>query len=506
MDPNYDIKTGIMNRYEYASEELPLGSSSERTQQSFGFPSNPPTAGFGGGFATRSGSGSSEFSFGYNRSPSTLSEGRIEELKDLAASCPGLLPFSVYTPSVGVSTEIGAGHTPVDISFFTNTAMSLYERLLVARTIGKAISELHMRNFWCGKVSLDAIVAGTNGFFGLSRYCVGKIGGYTIPTELIISDIQDFGTLLGTLCLKKTAKAEVDRCFGDEKSFMDEMEKPTRQDLFAPLRRLYTTLTTYSPEKSPPEQFLKQFIENELEDIIIGSAIGDNLGKTFWRITFGVARSSVPWADFMPQLLEFLDIHFAYLAVMDNKIRRFTTTEVELRCLKAVLTDDCDSSLTSAAKQVTAVNFGRLCDLFGPLTVGPEILINLKELMQEPWFHGELHSLEAARQRVFKNKSFLIRFSLTYRDRFTLSTNWNGTFKNYRLKREKTPQGRTVYSFAEFNPTSLPNSFGSLVSFIEAVKDTLGLLVPAEGSPFFDMFTRRLGYVSNSSYVQGATL
>jgi hypothetical protein len=109
---------------------------------------------------------------------------------------------------------------------------------------------------------------------------------------------------------------------------MDEMEKPTRQDLFAPLRRLFISLTTYSPEKVPPEQFLKQFIESELEDVIIGSAIGDSLGKTFWRISFGVARSSVPWGDFMPQLLEFLDIHFAYLAVMDNKIRRFTTTDV----------------------------------------------------------------------------------------------------------------------------------------------------------------------------------
>jgi hypothetical protein len=79
----------------------------------------------------------------------------------------------------------------------------------------------------------------------------------------------------------------------------------------------------------------------------------------------------------------------------------------------------------------------------------------------------------------------------------------NGVFKNYRLKREKTPQGKVVYSFAEYNPTAVANSFASLVAFIEAVKDTLGLEIPAEGSPFFDMFTRRLGYVSNSSYVSG---
>jgi hypothetical protein len=115
-------------------------------------------------------------------------------LRDLAASCPGLLPFKVYSPSVGVSAELAAGHMPVDVSFFTSTSMCLYERLLVARTIGKAISELHLRHFWCGRVGLDAIVAGANGYFGLSRYCVGKVGGYTIPTELVLQDIRDFGT------------------------------------------------------------------------------------------------------------------------------------------------------------------------------------------------------------------------------------------------------------------------------------------------------------------------
>jgi hypothetical protein len=80
MDPNYNITTGAMNRYEYASDELPLGSSGP-IQPGFGFQSNPPTPGFGGGFPTSTGSGSSDFSFGYNRSASTLSEGRIEELK-----------------------------------------------------------------------------------------------------------------------------------------------------------------------------------------------------------------------------------------------------------------------------------------------------------------------------------------------------------------------------------------------------------------------------------------
>lgn len=106
------------------------------------------------------------------------------------------------------------------------------------------------------------------------------------------------------------------------------MEKPTSEDLFLPLKRLVQNLQAFSPDKVPADQYLLQFISNELDDIILGTAIGDPLGKTFWRQSFGVSRCTVPWADFMPQLLEFLDIHFAYLAVMDNKIRRFTTTDV----------------------------------------------------------------------------------------------------------------------------------------------------------------------------------
>lgn len=94
---------------------------------------------------------------------------------------------------------------------------------------------------------------------------------------------------------------------------------------------------------------------------------------------------------------------------------------LELRCLKAVLTDDCSASVSSAQQPVHAVKFGRLCDLFGPLTMGPEILVNIKELMQEPWFHGEVASLAEASGRVIVSNSFLIRFSLTYRDRFTIT-------------------------------------------------------------------------------------
>lgn len=209
MDPDCDAAAGRRSRYEYESEELlaPTERQGAESNTPFGEPFRSPTL-------TRT--NNSEFSFGYSRAAATLSEEKIETLRYLIPTAKNafghvalsptfprqcriissasnfLLPLKSWSPASGAVVDVGNFASQLDLGTLTQQFPTLYERLLVGRAVARALAELHSANFWCGRVTLDAI----NTFSmqpRLAKYCLEKSGGYSVPSELIAQDIRDLG-------------------------------------------------------------------------------------------------------------------------------------------------------------------------------------------------------------------------------------------------------------------------------------------------------------------------
>lgn len=123
---------------------------------------------------------------------------------------------------------------------------------------------------------------------------------------------------------------------------------------------------------------------------------------------------------------------------------------------------------------------------FGPLTPVTEFLLRVTKLLQQPWFHGEIPSQEAA-QLVGRPPapagSFLMRFSSTEIGGFAFTINGRDLRPaHYRLLHE-----RQEYTFKMVGGTREIRS-SSLRDLVATIKKQLGCNWPCTGSPYALLF------------------
>ena len=85
-------------------------------------------------------------------------------------------------------------------------------------------------------------------------------------------------------------------------------------------------------------------------------------------------------------------------------------------------------------EQVTIENFAKLLEWFGPLNT-PGIIDRIYLLVKEPYFHGDISSVEAEKVMEGKKKgTILLRFSTREPGGYALTVlNAKGSLKHYRI-------------------------------------------------------------------------
>jgi len=183
-------------------------------------------------------------------------------------------------------------------------------------------------------------------------------------------------------------------------------------DTLDSLRRLIERCWDKEPARRP--SFREIVVA--LEHIIVEAAISNQRGREFWKRYF-LNDSVVAWDTFADAFCDWLKVP-TRAACEKNSI-----PYLNLKCLKAILAEAPNSDGSSGVLPdhiVSMERFGKILEYFGPLQEG--FLDNIRGMLSQKWFHGELDTADAAaRLNQQPPGSFLVRFSSTNPGCFTTS-------------------------------------------------------------------------------------
>ena len=211
-------------------------------------------------------------------------------------------------------------------------------------------------------------------------------------------------------------------------------------------------------------------IVQEFDHIIVECAVSDETGRTLWK-EFFMKQTRVVWSEFLEAFSRILE-HYRYpmqfrllpsqvsyddlMTASDFQLEEFSTRSLQnsamvrevletrpqrpaamltdetdedldaaerlllsIKCLRAIFTVDAknrDGAMTDGEPEVDMEKFGNMCQWFGPIVNMKKsqvvILDNVRELLNKPWFHGDIETAEA--ELILKQRpvgTFLIRFS-----------------------------------------------------------------------------------------------
>jgi serine/threonine protein kinase len=275
------------------------------------------------------------------------------------------------------------------------------------------------------------------------------------------TDVYSFGLILWEVATRQPLfRSYVER--GSVERFIhaicNEHKRPVIPENMLPeLRRLMEMCWNSNPNQRPDFDRIIELLDN----IIVKSAIRDAHGRSFWIKHF-LKKESVPWKDFVEAFYAFLklnipidpdpdfeDGHSYYLYLdtdslgdlQSDSTTHEPTTDSEqtsekktkskkvkvsddilnLRCLHALLvkrpTTAPGRRAAPQGEVVSIERFGELLDWFGPIVLhrnrSPScpILDNIRTLLQEEWFHGDVPVQEAQRLLGKEAGRYLVRFS-----------------------------------------------------------------------------------------------
>jgi len=169
------------------------------------------------------------------------------------------------------------------------------------------------------------------------------------------------------------------------------------------------------PEKRPTFND----INLRLDIILINAAIRNSEASTFWTSSFGFKRP-----DHMIEWEEFIDFFCEYLSLPSPYEAKLKGEEIDkhywsnIICLKQVLVTRLEKK-----EHVQIERFGQVVNWFGPLKQTEArwtILDNIRYLLKQKWFHGDISSAEATK-KVSRSPpgTFLVRFSTNAMGAFT---------------------------------------------------------------------------------------
>jgi len=176
---------------------------------------------------------------------------------------------------------------------------------------------------------------------------------------------------------------------------------------------------------NPDDRPAFEQIIQALEKVIVDVAIKDPLGRDFWKAHF-LGMEEVTWRIFARRFDSFLDLPD------DDALPTADMERVNLniRWLKAVL---------APSNTVSLEQFGALLESIGPITppdstpINRTVLDNLRELMEQEWFHGNLETRVVTERLSTKEAgTYLVRFS-SIPGCFTISYIMDGVVNHKRI-------------------------------------------------------------------------
>jgi serine/threonine protein kinase len=330
-------------------------------------------------------------------------------------------------------------------------------------------------------------------------------------------DIYSFGIVLWEILTRQEPFKE----FHSFKEFRDAICKrhvrPVIPDDTLPsLRDLVERCWHPDPTQRPDFTY----IVAALDDIIVESAITDNLGRAFWKAHF-LKRDPIAWSELLPAFLHYLGVPddaaaaivsasaaavaaqqapnsaaaaaalAAAQSAVSGNLPEFHAVQLSIACLRLLVCDIPNHGGGGAATvdgaQVPIEKFGKVLDCFSPVS-GAQVLDEIQALCAETWFHGHVSTPEA-QTRLANTPAgcFLVRFSSQEHGSYTISL--------------VTPAGAIRHQRVRHvgNAFLLQNQrYPSLRAVVEQGGHLLNLLIPCPGSMFGAIFASNphpiLGY------------
>eukprot|EP01129_Flabellula_baltica_P007123 TRINITY_DN2737_c0_g1_i2.p1 TRINITY_DN2737_c0_g1~~TRINITY_DN2737_c0_g1_i2.p1 ORF type:complete len:437 (-),score=100.28 TRINITY_DN2737_c0_g1_i2:69-1379(-) len=250
-----------------------------------------------------------------------------------------------------------------------------------------------------------------------------------------------------------------------------EGERPPLPDNMNPtLKDLLTKCWSEDVNVRPPASTISAI----LDDILVESCIEDVEAREFWRSNF--ETSTVPFGDFAKKFYEMVHQDYPVYPEYDEGHK----------CLAAVFPE-----------YVSVEQFGNFLVWFGPLD--DTILHRLVELLEQPWFFGDITRDEAeAKLSDFDKKgTFLIRLSTNNpRDNpYTLSL-IRKQIMHLRIKRVSAGLRILFKKQSKTIKVVEPN----LLELVKTIKGPLSLGKPCLGRKYKDIFKKKGGVYLVTNY------
>jgi len=235
------------------------------------------------------------------------------------------------------------------------------------------------------------------------------------------------------------------------------------------------------PEKRPTFEEIISILDDAMIDSTIPDEEAANMWKENWR-----GKDDVSFNKFVTVLCRNLDIQFG----------RDRERNLDYKCLRAILAYEVDES-----HYVNIEQFGLLIKWFGPLKQRRRnqeinIVTIIKNVLQEPWFHGDLprNTSEAILSDHLKKKgTYLIRLSTTdnfEKTPFTISkVNKKGTINHQRVYVNRDRSGYyIVIKSKDGDKDKKIEAKGGIEVLISKVENELQLKHACPGRKYSELF------------------
>lgn len=312
-------------------------------------------------------------------------------------------------------------------------------------------------------------------------YSFGLILWFLLTTKEPYEEYEDLDLFSRAVCLQHVRPPIPDKC------------DPGLRDL---ITRCWHPNASYRPNFTE--------IVQKLDTIIVDLAIDDNIGRRFWK-EFFLTKDHVPWNDFLNAFSKLLNLvpsqnanlPMSYILTHCPEVLRDSNLELDIRCLKSILAEEPKTHHNQPNHEELVVSlekFGEILKFFGPL-LGPanenNILYRIRQLMIEPWFHGDISTSESENRLIKKPEgTFLVRFSTSSPGCYTIS---KVSKSDYTIKHQKIHH----VAGGEFEVNGV--YYKSLQDLIRGESEKLHLLYSCVGSRFIPIFVQNKnisGYVN----------
>ena len=229
------------------------------------------------------------------------------------------------------------------------------------------------------------------------------------------SDIYSFGIVLWEIYTKEDVYPEFSSFGQFKRAICTRHHRPTVPEKTKSgstpnsLKELIERCWHREPAQRPT---FKEIIK-ALNLILVDVAINDKTGNEFWKKCL-LGKDKVMFDVFQEKLSHFHSLPFPALTL--------DLTD-QFKYLQYILaTKKVNAPKDSVPNIVCCEDFGKLLDWFGPMGSRSMWIADLRNIMRQPWFFGDMNSKDAGKALSGRKKgTFLVRLSSSKPGQFTIS-------------------------------------------------------------------------------------